>query len=185
MAAAKPRSTSAWRGHFIAIIVSLLSGSVGGAIGVVVWSARLDLRVASLENDHIEMHKLIADLDAKGSRNIPVFEARISALETKDRSFTMTADQSARMVAILEQRTKSLEDTVNSRTKLIEDIIAQSRVLTPLQQQVIDSIKADIKRSDERQDRIVSAIDNIYSQLQDHLRASSEKPPANNLMRKP
>lgn len=152
------------------VMSGLIAGSVGGIIGIQLGVARLEIRVAALEVNDTTLHKEVTELDQRGSRTLPVIDARLTALEAKIAANMPALDRMMVQGSAFEQRIKLLEDTVNTRTKTIEELIAQSRTLTPLQQSIADNIRGDIRRLDDRQDRLTAALDSTYNLLNEHLR---------------
>jgi uncharacterized coiled-coil protein SlyX len=157
------------------VAAATVAGAVGGAVGMQLGLARVEVRVAGLEANHTDMHRQIAELDQRGSRTLPVVESRLTSLEMRVGINVPAIEKMGLQITSFEQRLKLMEDTIVGRTKVIEDLVVQSRTLTPLQQAITDSIRGDIRRLDERQDRLTQALDATYNLLNEHLRTPNQK----------
>lgn len=135
----------------IALVVSLISG--GGVTIFDRWvlnvgrQATIDAEMKSIREHQREVDANVARLDERGSRTLPIVEQRLTMLET----------------------------VVNSRTKLIEDLLKTSSQVSPLEQAAFDRITDRLLRVEDQQKRIIEALDNTYNILQEHLRNETPK----------
>lgn len=165
-------------------------------IGVVIVVVQMRSDIQSIKDDVAALDRKTAELDAGGSKALAVLQARgdianseramqgkridhIEAMDTENQRAInevnlLTAREMPRtqgQIDSLGARLKSLEETVGARTTIINRLEEAQNTFSPYQQQVINSIKSDIARIEERQNRVVQALDQTYNLINEHMRA--------------
>lgn len=126
-----------YRGFYFPLFVALISGAAIQIAGGLIWGGKLVTRVEQLESQNIEQNKYMERIDVRGSSQLP----------------------------ILDQRLKSLEDTVRHNTTRIDAIQQNANGISPVMQAQLDNIKANLTRIEEAAKRAADNIDELYRQL--------------------
>lgn len=172
---------------------------IAQTVAITAWLVQMHSDINTLQIGHTEIDNRLNSIDVNGSKAAALLQQRVQQVDERntmvDKSIErlvervqenskqmnelslFTARERPKEQGQLEQlqaRIKAIEDTINARTAVIDRIMSSQSNLTPLQQTIIDGIKADIVRIEERQNRIVQALDQTYNLINEHMRASGE-----------
>lgn len=115
------------------VFVAIISGAAIQVASGLVWGGKVISRIEQLETRNIEQDKIMERMDIRGSQPM----------------------------AILDQRLKSLEDTVRHNGTLISALQQQTISVNPMTQLQVDTIKQSIVRLEDQQRRISEVLDNF------------------------
>lgn len=193
-------------GAFVPLILQTLA--------LVAWLTQMHADIEQLKVQYKDLDARVDSLDVGGSKAAALLQQRVQTVDERHTDTMRSIDQlaarqaentrqinelslmSARempksqgQIDSLVARVKSIEDTVQSRTALLDRIINQQNALSPLQQTVIDNLRADLARNEDRLNRAVIVLDQTYNLINEHMRMPGEphnpvNPPLNPVPRK-
>jgi hypothetical protein len=127
------------------LVIFVLTQSIAGLI----WITRLEGRVSALELQNKGQATMLERLDTVGGQALSLMK------QTQDRALIQFEGLTRRLDA----------NDVRTNELTRDEIRIQNNV---------ESMRADLQRITERQERVVQALDNTHNLIQEHLRSHSK-----------
>lgn len=174
-------------------------------VAVIAWLTQMHSDISLIKVHHAEIDRRLDQIDSGGSKAAALLQQRIESTAERhvlmDKEMASLADRQLENTKMLNEmaltaareipkiqgqvdqnmvRLKAVEDQLQTRTAIIERFISTQNTISPLQQSIIDGIKSDIVRIEDRVNRIVVVLDQVYNLINEHLRNPDEpRNPAN------
>lgn len=143
----------------IATIVGLIGAQI---IAGLIWGAKVENRVTAIERNQTEQNTRIDHIDDRGSRQIPLFETRVAYVE---QLASKTANNLVALEVRIDRQDTPLSKNVNSMQIILTDIVQRQVAINASNVGRFEQMNKDIKRIEDRADKIVQALDALYAKV--------------------